>query len=170
MPDAADIVLIDTNVIIEAHRLGCWSHLADSFELHTVTRVLEETQDGYNNRAGNPIPYFPLKSSFHHVEDVSVVQVLRCSIANPDCNIMSLDDGERDLIVYASSLDQNCWLLCSPDKAALKTLNALNQLDAAISLESMLNVTSLRIADKLKTNFTEKWHMTTKTSIKMGML
>ena len=36
------IVLADTNVIIEAHRTGCWKVLANHFAIHTVE--ISETQ------------------------------------------------------------------------------------------------------------------------------
>lgn len=44
------IVLVDTNVILEAHQTGCWIPLANYFALHTVAKVVEETQTGYQNR------------------------------------------------------------------------------------------------------------------------
>ena len=40
------IVLVDTNVIIEAHRTGCWKVLASHFPIHTVEKIVEETDIG----------------------------------------------------------------------------------------------------------------------------
>ena len=47
------IVLIDTCVIFEAHRVNCWNNLANQFKLVTVEKVIEETQNGYLNRAAS---------------------------------------------------------------------------------------------------------------------
>ncbi|ELX4206468.1 hypothetical protein QJ367_001027 [Vibrio vulnificus] len=170
MIKSGDIVLIDTNVILESHRLACWGHLTQEFELHTVTKVLEETQNGYCNRSGSTIAYGPLKASFHNVHDVTNEELLLCSMKYPKAKIMDLDPGERDLITYATSLNKECWLLCSPDKAAMRTTHVLGYLDSVVSLETMLSVTSLQLKSKLKENYTESWNSRTKTSIKLGAL
>lgn len=170
MIKSGDIVLIDTNVILESHRLSCWGHLVQEFELHTVTKVLEETQNGYCNRSTQIINYGTLRNSFHHVYDVTQVDLLTCDMTYPNAKIMTLDPGERDLITYAMSLGKDCWLLCSPDKAAMRTTHALGCLDSVVSLETMLSVTSLQLRSKLRDNYTENWNSRTKTSIKLGAL
>lgn len=35
------VVFVDTNVIIEAHRTGCWEALVGSYDVHTVETVAE---------------------------------------------------------------------------------------------------------------------------------
>ncbi len=44
MFEKGQIVLVDTNVILEAHRVSCWNTLASHFRLATV----EETQTGFD--------------------------------------------------------------------------------------------------------------------------
>lgn len=39
-------VLVDTNVILEAHLTGCWDALAGGYNLETVEKCIEETQTG----------------------------------------------------------------------------------------------------------------------------
>lgn len=170
MIKSGDIVLIDTNVIIEAYRLSCWEHLSKTFELHTVSKVLEETQNGYNNRSTETVDYDSLKQSFHYVHDVTQQELLVCNMKHPDARILDLDPGERDLIAYATSLGKNCWLLCSPDKAAMRTSHSLGCLDNIVSLEALLDITSLQLRSKLKDNYTESWHSRIRVSILMGAL
>lgn len=170
MIKSGDIVLIDTNVIIEAHRLSCWDHLSKTFELHTVAKVLEETQNGYNSRRSETIDYGSLKQSFHYVHDVTQQELLVCNMEHPNARILELDPGERDLIAYATSLGKNCWLLCSPDKAAMRTSHSLGCLDNIVSLEALLDITSLQLSSKLKENYTESWHSRIKVAILMGAL
>ena len=45
------VVLVDTNVIIEAHRTGTWAALAGAYAVETVEDCVTETQTGYQRRA-----------------------------------------------------------------------------------------------------------------------
>ena len=47
---SGDVVLVDTNVILEAHAKGCWKVLAGAFQLETVERCITETQTGLQFR------------------------------------------------------------------------------------------------------------------------
>lgn len=48
------IVLVDTNVILEAHRVSCWNTLASYFKLATVETVVEETQSCFSRSHEQP--------------------------------------------------------------------------------------------------------------------
>lgn len=41
------IVLVDTNVILEAHRTGSWRALAGGYPVETVDDCVDETQTGF---------------------------------------------------------------------------------------------------------------------------
>lgn len=45
-----DIVLLDTNVIVEAHRVRCWKMLAQSFRIETVEECCVEAATGDRRR------------------------------------------------------------------------------------------------------------------------
>ena len=45
-----EVVLVDTNVIIEAHRTGAWAALAGAYAVETVEDCVTETQTGYQRR------------------------------------------------------------------------------------------------------------------------
>jgi hypothetical protein len=53
------IVFVDTNVIIEAHRTGCWKALAASYDIHTVEAVREESL----RRPKGDIDYIPIDAA-----------------------------------------------------------------------------------------------------------
>ena len=44
-------VLVDTNVILEAHRAGAWRALASGYPVETVEECVTETQTGYQRRS-----------------------------------------------------------------------------------------------------------------------
>ncbi|WP_025869227.1 hypothetical protein [Methylobacillus glycogenes] len=150
-----DIVLIDTNVIIEAHRAVCWKPLSHHFQLHTVSKVIEETQTGFQNR--NPeqlIEINELKSSFAHIESIETSRVIAFDL---EVGEVGLDDGEKALIIYAQSLKQPVWYLNSPDLAAVRYMSQQGWQDRLVSLESMLKHLKHRSKNPLKNNYTEAW-------------
>ena len=118
MFNKSDIVLIDTNVIIEAHRVNCWNPLAQYFNLHTVEKVIEETQTGYQNRRPEQtIDQTLLRKSFCEIETITELQIVEFDMSNVG---QGLDDGEKQLIIYAHTIEGNVWFLNSPDLASIK--------------------------------------------------
>lgn len=150
------IVLVDTNVIIEAHRTRCFTQLASYFALHTVEKVVEETQTGLQNRrTEETIDYAALRASLRNVADVTDLARADFALRFPDA---VLDPGELDLLIYAGTLPaKDVWLLNSPDKAALRFGHARGWLDRFVSLEAMVNHLRAQTTDALKGNYTESW-------------
>jgi len=160
------IVLVDTNVIIEAHRTRCFAPLAQYFALHTVMTVVEETQTGHQNRRPEEtIDYAALRSRLKHVATVTDVQRAAFAIAHPN---VSLDPGERDLIIYAESLDaKRVWFLNSPDMAAVRYSYQRGWIDRLVSLEAMNAHIKGRLAETLRDNYTERWLSQKRTGLLM---
>lgn len=166
---AGDIVLVDTNVILEAHRVSRWHHLSSNFEIHTVSKVLEETQTGYSNRdSAGEIDYVTLKNSIHHVYDVTESDLVEFGMLFPQ--ILNLDDGERDLLIYAKKMDKDCWLLSSPDKAAMRVAHTFGWIERLVSLECLLGAINTAAQIPLRDNYTEAWNSKTKMMIKFNLL
>ena len=91
------IVLVDTNAVLEAHRVGCWVHLSQYFALHTVEKVVEETQNGFQNRdPEETIHEATLRSRFKHIAAITDLQRTEFALAHPSA---LLHDGERDLVI-----------------------------------------------------------------------
>ena len=147
-----EAVLIDTNVILEAHRTRCWEHLAGFFDLKTVDACVVECETG-NQRRNNPVPVdtHALMEKVH-VERITQEQLaaLRIRLANR----VDLDPGEESLITYACQ-HSDAWLICSPDKAAVRACAFLGFLDRVIALEDLTE--SSGIAVPLRQNYTRHW-------------
>jgi hypothetical protein len=76
--------MVDTNVILEAHRVGCWRAMATEFSLITVEKVIEETQTGHQNRSSDQvIDEAALRDSFHHIADPGRVEQAAIDIDFP---------------------------------------------------------------------------------------
>lgn len=161
------VVLVDTNVIIESHRTGCWTQIAGFFRVETVEKVIEETQTGFQNRRPEQhIDEYVLRSTFHKVVGVSDEQRARFNL---DYGHPALDPGERDLLVYAESLAGDAWLLNSPDMALVRFAHDRRWLDRLVSLESMAAHLKARLNQDLAHNYSERWLSERKTKLILGI-
>ncbi len=166
---AGDIVLVDTNVILEAHRVSRWEHLSKNFKIHTVDKVIEETQTGYQKRAKEElIDQKELSSSVALIYSVSDEERIQCML--DASSVSQLDDGEKDLLIYASKLGVGCWLLSSPDTAAMRAAHDQGWLERVVSLESLLEAINCKSDKPLRENYTEKWDVSKKSKIRFGIL
>ena len=48
--DGNPAVLVDTNTIIEAHRVSAWAALSGGYRIETVEECVAETQTGFQRR------------------------------------------------------------------------------------------------------------------------
>lgn len=160
-------VLVDTNVIIEAHRTGCWKTIAGYFCLETVEKVIEETQTGSQNRSPEThIDEATLRSSIRHVQTITGEMRAKFHEAYP--NVL-LDDGERDLLVYAGTLPVGeVWLLNSPDMAAVRHAHSRGWIDRLVSLESLNGHLKGKLGASLKENYGERWLSVRRTQLLLG--
>jgi len=158
---SGDVVLVDTNVIIEGYRTGCWKQLAQFFKLHTVEKVIEETQTGFQNRDREQnIDQVTLIMSLAKVAPISEEQRATFNIKH---NHPVLDAGERDLLIYAETLSGAAWLLNTPDVAAVRFAANRDWMDRLVSLEAMIARLKCRLKENLARNYTEKWLSEKKT-------
>jgi len=165
--ERGSIVLVDANVIIEAHRTGSWGALSSYFEFHTVQKVVEETQTGYQNREPETwIDERELRASLGSVGTIEEIQRVAFNMSHGH---PSLDDGERDLLIYAESFQGPVWLLNSPDMAAVKFAYGMGWNDQLISLEAMTSHLRVRLSRSLRDNYTERWLSERKTRLLLGL-
>lgn len=150
-----DRILVDTNVIIEAHRVRCWQAVANEFRLITAEKVIEETQTGHQNRSPEQtIDEAALRASFNQIEVVTRAQLAAIDI---DFEDHGLDDGEHHLVALAASLDGAAWLLNSPDNGTIRFCSRAEWLDRMVSLQAMTNTLGWPHGHRLRGNHTERW-------------
>lgn len=106
-------VLVDTNVIIESHRVGCWKALINHFEMDTVEKCVEECETG-NRRNFNPVPV-NVAALVKDVQPKKIGQKELNALSICYSDAIYLDPGERHLLAYALTL-KNAFFVCSPDK------------------------------------------------------
>lgn len=135
------VVLVDTNIIIEAIRIHCWAALTGFFRLETVEKCREEARSGCAYRPG----YISVREKDlqdrlvgHLVGDEALA---RLTLADPDSAL--LDPGERHLWAHALGR-ADTWLACTADAAAVRIAVRLGWEDRLVSLEQLLEAGAAR--------------------------
>jgi hypothetical protein len=146
------IVLVDTNVIIEAVRTRCWQALKGYFDIHTVEKCCEEARTGEAHRPG----YVTVKERdlaerlrVHPVTDAHLI-----ALSLQYGNIDRLDHGERHLWAHAYGRTDNWTAICA-DRAAVNAAFELGWKDRLVSLEETANCSGVR--PLIKKHFSSQW-------------
>ncbi len=163
-----DRVLMDSNAIIEAHRLRCWPNLLAFFSIETVDMCARECASGSQqlHRDYVPVDTQALRDNItvHAVDDT-----LRRELICREPSAADIDDGEKDLLAYAITLPPKVFLVCSPDKACMKVAARMGLLDRLVSLQTLADRVG-RGNLKFKRNYTEKWHRKQCGSIQLEIM
>ncbi|MFN3635163.1 MAG: hypothetical protein ACK4UZ_05470 [Rhizobium rhizophilum] len=150
---AGDVVLVDTTLLIEAHRTDCLAALAVGYRLQTVEKCVEETQNGtvtrsLTDRMDETLLRRQL-DAVHSVTDHDRARV--AAVGGP-----VIDDGERDL--WAHALGRiDTWILCGPDRASMRFGVRANQRDRLVALEPLLKVIGHTPKEALREHYRQPW-------------
>jgi DNA-binding transcriptional regulator YbjK len=135
------LVLLDANIIIEAHALGVWNTLIASFEV-TVPAIV----------ARHEAKYFVVKGQHNPIQLASLVAQNKVKELQADLRELSelmnqfdplfsesIDPGEQEAL--ALMLAGRCpeHRFCSADARPLQALAMLDMSDRGVALEELLN-------------------------------
>ena len=148
------VVLVGTNVIIEAHRTGAWAALVGTYGVETVEDCVIETQTGYHRRTlEHLIDARDLRASLTAVHDVTGSEHAELAVRISD---IALDRCEESL--WAHSLGRvGTWLLSGPDRANLRVAVRLGLRERLVSLEELLEKAGHSPKGSLRPASTRKW-------------
>ncbi len=147
--------LVDTNVILEAHRTGSWRALAGGYAVETVEDCVTETQTGFQRRRPeNRIDQAELRDRLAAVHEVGEVERAELAIRVSD---IALDRGEASLWAHALGRGDD-WILCGPDRASLRCGVRLGCRERLVSLERLLDEAGHRPGTALREAYTSRWH------------
>lgn len=153
-PARGTAVLVDTNVIIEAHRTQAWRALVGGYGVETVEDCVTETQTGFQRRRSEQaIDSGQLRESLASVHAVSDSDRAELAVR---VDGIALDIGEWSLWAHARSREDP-WVLCGPDKASLRCGVRLGFRDRLVSLEGLLHQIGHRPKVDLRRQYTTKW-------------
>lgn len=93
------VVLVDTNVMLEAVRTRCWNALTGGLRLETVEECRDEALRGDRGRPGyRPVSVQNL-ARLRTVHPVTALERVTFGMAYADAQ--NMDAGERDLFAHA---------------------------------------------------------------------
>ena len=148
-------VLVDTNVILEAHRAGAWRALAGGYPVETVEECVTETQTGFQRRSPErQIDEKNLRDSLSAVHSVGNRERAELAVRVTD---IALDIGEASLWAHALGR-ADAWVLCGPDKASLRCGVRLGFRERLVALEYLLDGAGFRPRHALRRQYTTAWH------------
>jgi hypothetical protein len=149
--ERGQVVLVDTNIIIEAVRIKCWSAVTGQFQIETVEKCCEEARTGDLHRPG----YVQVSETALRTR-LTVHPVSKTELANlalQDAESFRLDAGERHLWAQALGRHDD-WRACCCDHAAVNAAIRLDWQDRLVSLEELIvNACGKRSAGALKDQF-----------------
>lgn len=158
-------VLVETNVIIEAHRTGCWNALVGYFSVETTDMCCTEAASGNPHEPG----YVPVDTERLR-KAVKIHQVTPPQMAQAALRAAGMsrnDDGERELLAFAAAEAAPVVLSCS-DRRAVIVGRELGLLDRFISLEELAEAVGARC--HFKTHYTKKWLSQLRTDLELDNL
>ena len=162
--DAPSIVLVDSMIVIEAVRTGCWNAITGQRRVATVAECAEEL------RRGDPLEpgYIPVSDT--ELGRATVLPLPPHAAATFRLEYPAadgLDLGERDLLALAATRTEP-FELCSCDKAAVVAAHSLGWLDRVVSLQALAEAVGARPRPSLKAQFTESRIGAWRTSLLLG--
>lgn len=161
-----DIVLIDSTVIIEAHKATCWDALAGFFRLETVETCVVECATGDLRKPGRVAidsAVLQRQIAVHHVNHADFARAIAACV-----RLQFLDAGEKELLAHAHNHIKDAWLISSQDAGCVRAGHILGFLDRFVSLEEM--VFSVGLKRQFGRQFTDKWLKALRTELKLEQL
>ena len=155
MPRHTGTVLVDTNVILECHRIRSWRALTSGYRVETVEQCVREMGAGAQGRRReqriSTKRLLEWLAAVHSPEDRELAQLAVRTLG------IYLDEGERDLWAHAIGRDDD-WLFCGPDAASLRCGVRLEFRERLRSVEGLLTDLGHRPSIPLREHYTERWH------------
>jgi hypothetical protein len=145
------VLLVDTNIIIESVRVGCWGALKAHFSVETVEKCCEEARTGELHRPGYVVVQEPALRERLKVNRVSDTELAQLAVQDPESS--RLDPGERHLWAHALARG-DAWIASCADFAAVSAAVRLGWEDRLKSLEELAKGAGANpAAGKLKEHF-----------------
>jgi hypothetical protein len=167
-------VFVDTNVILEAFRTGCWAAICERFAIETVEKCIEEALTGDPTEPGRvDVPSDELIGGLSARQAVTKKELATFALTHPESQ--ALDDGELHLLAWLHAnglLSKVMVLLSTADKAAIVATGRLDGLDALVSLEHLAQnsgATKGQLAS-LQHHYRNAWLDEIKSKVRLGVI
>jgi len=167
-------IFVDTNVILEANRTGCWASICNRYSVETVKKCVEEVFTGnLDDPKRIHVDKAILENNIAAQHPTNKRDVLNLYKKDPECS--ELDAGELHLFAFIHKqkiLPNESILISTADKAAIKATGRLGWLDSLDSLENLAQKSGVRqtAIELLKQQYSTKWLKQIRTDIRLGSI
>ncbi len=152
-----ELVILDANVIINAHLLEYWKILTSRYKIFVPATVLYEEVfyfEGYQGK--EPIKLMAsLKQGLIHELAASLEDDLHLQSLVKPSFFPSIDPGEREALALLKNPAFKDYYFCTADALPVKLLSVLGLSEQGVSVEKLLEKAGAK--KKLQKHFTEEW-------------
>lgn len=169
VPRRDTVVLVDTNVLLEAVRTRCWNAVSGGLCIETVEECRDEARRGDRGRPGYVPVSEPDLARIRTVHPVTPLERAIFGMAYPDAQ--NMDPGERDLYAHAHrrvTAGDEVWVLCSADRACVRAAVALGWHERMHSLEALVAAVGAAPKPGLLAHHAERWLSAFRTECMLG--
>lgn len=158
------VLLVDTNIIIEAFRTRYWKALCGHFSVETVEACYQEALAGDPLRPGYvKVDANELASGLRAQHKVSELELVQLDLQLPAAG--TLDAGERHLLAHGLTRS-DAWLASCADRAGVRAALALGWEERVVSLEKLARAVGQR--PSLAGHYSESWLSEVRTDHLLG--
>jgi len=150
------LVIPDSDVIIELHKLGYWQSIVSSYDIKIAETVFGEARF-YENSSGRMLPTDLPTNKVNHDIEVFDLDAIDLSALEHECRRMKapeIDDGERESIAAVITEKFPDCRVCLIDRAAITCTVMVGRGGQCISVENLLK--SIGIATSLPEKLTDR--------------
>jgi hypothetical protein len=151
------LIILDANVIIDAHRENYWNALVNGHRIHLPTIVVKDEAQYFDTGNGKrSINLAPLMSQGLITEITATPEedFYLQTLVKPSF-LPSFDPGEREALALLKGPRCKNFFFCTGDALAIKGLGILGLSTQGASVEKLLEI--IGIKKPLKKHFTEEW-------------
>lgn len=150
------LLLLDANVVIEAHRLGAWTEICDQYEIGLPSIIVSEARYFESEEGGGSIHLQDeIKAGTIAVFEGTVAEISAAFSNISDAFLAGIDAGEAEAIALLFG-DCSDHRFCTGDVNAIQLMGMLSLEANAISFERLAHGLKSKGKLKVQAHFTEK--------------
>jgi len=138
----SQLVILDANVIIDAHKMGLWKHLTSQYRVQVPSTVLREEARFFKNRYDQQVDIdLQTNLSAGQIQEIEATaeELEALTLAATSSFLRSIDEGETEAIAILRGGRFKESVFCTGDQLAIKAISVFELSDQAVSFERLLN-------------------------------
>ncbi len=155
------LLILDANVIIDAHQKGYWQAVVSKFQLHIPKTIISESsyfEDNYGQNIKIDLAADLAQGKIVEIEARPEELAMFSKDFRPTF-VESIDDGEREALAILYGRPNSNLLFCTGDMRAIISLAVMDLAISGISLERVLRECGMK-GKKVPPHFSEKTFQT----------